>query len=204
MNNELFEQIESIIKKRRTTKAHSLNGKIIPDGQIQKLMELADCAPNHGQTEPWRYLIFTGKALQTFGKMHSDIYWKYTDAAKRRESKYNKYISYAKNASHLIISVMHRNPDTKIPEKEERSAVSAANENILLGATALGIASYWSTGGMTYHPALKKHLKLDDDEKIIGMIYLGYTDEPCKKKKRRISLDEKVIWMEKAMMEEAV
>jgi nitroreductase len=197
MNLDAFDQIEAVIKNRRTVKAHAMNGGRIPDHQVQKLLELADRAPTHGQTEPWRYFIFADDALDTFGRKHADLYWKFTDEKKRRRSKYNKYINYANNASHLLISVLRPGGNPNIPKKEERSAVSAANQNILLGATALGISSYWSTGGMTYHPELKKYLKLDVEDEVIGMIYLGYTDVPPREKKRKIPLKEKVTWVKK-------
>lgn len=195
MHEKAFELIETVINSRRTTKAHAMNGKIIPDEQIQKLLALADRAPNHGQTEPWRFIVFSGEALDKFGQVHADMYWANTDGAKRRKSKYDKYIHYAENASHVIATVMRPGSNTKIPEKEERSAVSAAIQNMLLGATALGIASFWSTGGMTYHPELKKDLGLNEKDQMIGLLYLGYTDNPRKEKPRKIPLEEKVVWM---------
>lgn len=190
-----FEQIEKVIKSRRTTKAHAMNGKAIPDEQIQKLIELADCAPNHGQTEPWRFYIFSGNTLNKFGQNHADMYWANTRETMRKESKYNKYVTYAENASHVIVAVMRPGSNPKIPEKEERSAVSAAIQNMLLGATALGIASFWSTGGMAYHAKFKKFLKLVETDKVIGLLYLGYSDNLRKTKKRKIPLAKKITWM---------
>lgn len=195
MHEKLFESIETVIKNRRTTKAHAMNGEIIPDDQIQKLLALADCAPNHGQTEPWRFFVFNGKSLDDFGQTHADMYWVHTDEARRKESKYNKYIQYAKNASHVIIVAMKPGSNIKIPEKEERSAVSAAIQNMLLGATALGLASFWSTGGMAYHHELKKYLGLNENDEVIGLLYLGYSDKPREEKPRKVPLKDKVVWM---------
>src|SRR5699024_4349362 len=106
MSEKLFESIKTVINNRRTTKAHAMNSDLISDEQIQKLLVLADHAPSHRQTEPWRFIVFSGEALDKFGQAHADIYWEYTDEAKRRKSKYNKYIKYAKNASHVIVAIM--------------------------------------------------------------------------------------------------
>jgi nitroreductase len=51
--------------------------------------------------------------------------------------------------------------------------VAAAIQNILLGAMALNISSFWSTGGMTYHPELKRYLNLEEEDQVIGLLYLG-------------------------------
>jgi nitroreductase len=195
MQTNSFQQITDIIRNRHTTKAAAMNGQIIPDRQVQQLMELADWAPTHGKTEPWRFFIFGGEALKQFGRLHADLYWSDTDEDKRTRIKYDKLILSANKASHLIITVMKRSIGAKIPALEEMAAVAAAAQNILLGATALGIASIWSTGGMTYHPSLKKYLGIGEEDKIMGLLYLGYEDEPGRERKRQISLEEKVIWV---------
>lgn len=190
-----FEQISAVIRNRHTTKAVAMNGREIPDEQVEKLIALADWAPTHGQTEPWRFFIFTGNALKAFGQEHATLYWSHIEEEKRARAKYDKLIQSANQASHLIITVMKRSVNTKIPAAEEMFAVAAAIQNILLGATALGIASFWSTGGMAHHVALKNYLKLEDDDKVMGLLYLGYSDEPEKKRKRNIPLKEKIFWM---------
>ena len=171
-----------------------MNGREIPDAQISQLLELADWAPTHGHTEPWRFYIYAGKNLKQFGEAHAAMYWAQTEEENRAQAKYDKLVQSARQASHLIITVLKRDPRGKIPETEELSAVSAAIQNMLLGATALGIASFWSTGGMTYHPAMKAHLSLEENDRIVGLLYLGYSDEPDKKRSRKIPLAEKTVW----------
>lgn len=171
-----------------------MNGREIPDEQILQLLELADWAPTHGHTEPWRFYIYGGKNLRRFGQLHSDLYWKHTEESKRSEAKRDKLTESARLASHLIITVLKRDAHGKIPQSEELSSVSAAMQNMLLGATALGIASFWSTGGMAYHPSLKALVGLGEEESVVGFLYLGYSDEPDRKRGRRIPLSEKVAW----------
>ena len=89
---------------------------------------------------------------------------------------------------------MKRGTNPKIPEIEEIAATSAAIQNLLLGASANGLAGFWSTGGMTHHPAMKAHLGLQDEDRILGILYLGYTDAPPKEGKRFVPLTEKILW----------
>lgn len=194
MDTPSFEQLRAVIRSRRTTKAVAMNGREIPDAQILQLLELADWAPTHGHNEPWRFYIYGGKQLKRFGQLHGELYWKHTEETKRSDAKRDKLVESARLASHLVITVLHRNAEGRIPESEDLSAVSAAMQNMLLGATALGIASFWSTGGMTYHPAMNALLGLEASDKIVGLLYLGYSDEPDRKRTRRVPLSEKTFW----------
>jgi len=193
--NNAFEQVKATITQRRTAKLAAMNGNTIPDEQVKELLELAHWAPTHGRTEPWNFFVYTGEALKQFGKDHADLHWGITPEEKRLEATYEKLKHNGDNASHLIIAVMKRGTNEKIPQIEEIAAASAAVQNILLGATAMGIASFWSSGGLTHKPELKEYLKLGADDIILGLIYLGYTDEAVAEGMRKTTSAEKVFWM---------
>ncbi len=171
-----------------------MNGKKIEQVSIQQLLALADWAPTHGRTEPWRFIVYTGESLKKFCQQHADLYRAHTDADKFTTAKYKGIIENGETISHLILVYMKRQPAQKIPLIEEIAAVAAAVEHILLGAEALGIATLWGTGGMTHHESMKKMLGLADDDLMIGLLYLGYSDEASVEGKRNIPLAEKVNW----------
>lgn len=189
-----FEQFKEIILNRRTVKPAQMNGQIIAEQDIKDIIATADWAPTHGRTEPWRFFVLTGENLKKFCEHHAELYWVNTDEALRTETKRESLSKMGDKASHLVITVMRRTPDTKIIVEEEYAAVAAATENMLLGATAKGIASFWSTGGMTHHPAMKMYLGLTENDLVMGLIYLGYTDER-KEGNRKIPLTDKIIWV---------
>lgn len=188
-----FSTIADIIKHRRSTKPAQMNGKLIPDEQVQQLLELADWAPTHANTEPWRFFIYSGNAVKTFCTQHAELYKKNTDPEKYLQANYDKFLHNGDTTSHIIMTVMQRGPLPKVPAMEEEAAVSSAIQNILLGATALGIASFWSTGGMVHHYSMKEMLHLRNDDVVMGMIYLGYTDAQ-QKGRRVIPLTDKIKW----------
>lgn len=195
MANETFEQIASFIRNRRSVSWSKMNGQIIPDDIVNQLLALGDWAPTHGRTEPWRFFVYGGEALKKFGKDHAELYWNHTAEDKRQQATYEKLQHNVEKASHLVIAVMKRGENVKIPQLEEVAAASAAIQNVLLGATAMGISSFWSTGGMTHTHALKEYLKLGHDDIVMGLLFLGYTDEPAKDGIRNTPLSEKIIWM---------
>lgn len=189
-----FEVLESVVRQRRTTKAARMNGKKIIESDIRDIIQLADWAPTHGRTEPWRFLVLEGEAFQHFSEQHAALYRQQTAPEQFREDKYKGLLENYKTASHLIVVTMKRTVAGKIPEMEEFAAVSAAIQNMLLGASAKGIAAIWSTGGMTTKPAMKSMLDLSGEDRVVGFLYLGYTDDEPRQGFRKIPLSEKIIW----------
>jgi nitroreductase len=188
-----FKVIQEVISNRRSVKPAKMNGKHIPDEKVYELLKLADWAPTHKITEPWRFIVFSGDKAKAFCLEHAELYKKYTSGESFSQDKYDKFAGNGNYISHLIIAVMKRSLTVKIPEIEEIAAVSAAVENLLIGATASGLASFWSTGGMVHSSELKQHFRLGTEDKILGIIYLGYTDN-IHEGKRIIPLSEKIDW----------
>jgi nitroreductase len=188
-----FEIIADIIKNRRSIKPVKMNGKKIPDDQVRELLKLANWAPTHGRTEPWRFIVYSGNKVKEFCQQHAELYKAHTSAEKFEQANYDKLLHNGDLASHIIIAVMQRGNLPKIPALEEIAATAIAIQNILLGATAAGIGSFWSTGGMTHHPVMKDFLELNEQDIVMSLLYLGYADEQMEGK-RQTEIEEKVIW----------
>ncbi|HEY4338071.1 MAG TPA: nitroreductase [Puia sp.] len=190
---EPFTLLQETIASRRSTKPAVLNGKKIEDREIRQLLELGNWAPTHANTEPWRFIVYSGDAVQQFCHEHAELYKQYTPSEKFATAKYEKQQHNGDKASHLIVVYMKRGDNPNIAVLEEICAAAAAVENILLGAEALGIAVLWSTGGMVLHPAMKDYFSLGGEDVVLGMLYMGYTDEPAKPG-RRGPVEDKTRW----------
>jgi nitroreductase len=191
---ELFNKLSEIVINRRSTKPADFNGKPIDDQQILQLLELANWAPSHGLTEPWRFIIYSGQAVRQFCHQHAEQYRQTTPPDKFVPAKYEKQAHNGDLASHLIIVYMKRGANPGIPALEELCATAAAADNILLGAEALGIAVLWNTGGTVLQPVMKEYLGLGPEDVILGLLYLGYTDEP-RRPGKRTPITEKTKWI---------
>lgn len=189
-----FETIAQCIRDRRSIKPQSMNGQIIPDEQIQQLLELADWAPTHAFTEPWRFIVYSGAGMQKFSDDQAELYRTSTPADKFKEATYEKIKNNCEKVSHNILVYMKRGSNLNIPVMEEICAVAAAVQNILLAASAAGIGVLWSTGGVTLRPAFKEFLQLGEEDLVIGQLYLGYSDSKPEGV-RKIDLTEKVKWV---------
>jgi nitroreductase len=189
-----FSAISQIIRSRRTIKPNLFNGQKIPDEQIKQLLELADWAPTHAHTEPWRFKVFAHRQVPQFCLDHAELYHQHADPEKFLQATYEKLLHMGDHTSHILIASMQRGTNPKIPVLEEIAATSCAVQNLLLGATALGIASYWGSGGMAYQPPMKTYLKLRDEDMVLGILYLGYTDKETPEGKHKTPLEEKIDW----------
>jgi nitroreductase len=64
--------------------------------------------------------------------------------------------------------------EDEVATLENRDAVSAAIQTLLLAATDAGLASLWSTGEAARAPEVASFCGLDPNDTIVGLIYLGW------------------------------
>jgi nitroreductase len=188
------EEINHLMKNRRSVFPDQFEaGRHIPDEIVEQILENARWAPNHGQTEPWHFVVFTGDGLKTLGNFQSQLY-KETAGEKLKEATYLKLQKNPLLASHVIALCMKRDPAKKHPEVEEVAAVACAVENIYLSVTAYGLGGYWTTGGVTYNEKAKPFFSLAEDDRLLGFFYLGYVAVPSPAGKRK-PLEQKMVWI---------
>jgi nitroreductase len=194
MDSQIFTTISQNIKNRRTIKPGTMNGQKIPNGHVAALLELADWAPTHAFTEPWRFVVYENPL--TFTQQHAELYKQAAEAAGNfNPATYTNLGNLGNNVSHVVVAIMHRSELSKIPVVEEVAAASCAIQNLLLGATALNIGSFWSTGGATLKPIMKEFLGLGAEDQVLGVLYLGYSDVHPEGV-RKTPLEEKIKWVQ--------
>lgn len=190
------EQFNSIVKNRRSIYPYQYQkGRQVPDAIVWQILENANRAPNHKQTEPWRFTVFTGEGLKHFAQLQAGVYKQYSGNA-FNEGRYQKLLDYPLMASHVIAIGMKRNEANKLPEIEEVMATACAVQNMFLTVTAYGLGSYWSTAGITYFDEAKPYFDLEPDDKLLGFFYIGYVNKPFEKPSKRRAIQEKVKWID--------
>lgn len=191
--NNFTEQLNQLIKSRRSTKPRLFNGKRAPDDLIWQILDNANWAPTHGLTQPWRFKVFTDRGLEKLAEFQANLYQKLTSKESFKPEKYERMKSNLLKSSHVIVICMKRQKTEKIIEIEEIEAVACSVQNMVLTATAYGICSFWGSGGITYTDELKKFLGLEIKDRCLGYLYLGYSDSPATSS-RRDPIADKVEW----------
>ena len=195
MNTINFEnQLNNLIRSRRSTKPRLFNGDKIDDKLVWQILENSNWAPSHGLTQPWRYKVFSSSGLEKLALFQADWYQKSTPEDKFKPEKYERMKTNILKSSHVIVICMERQESAKIPEIEEIEAVACSVQNMALTAAAYDICSFWGSGGLTYTEELKEFLGLKEKDKCLGYLYLGYSDSPTTES-RRDPIKEKVEWI---------
>ena len=158
---------------------------------LRRILAAAAAAPDHGELRPWRFVVLDGEAKVAFGKVLADAYLARCEAlgAAPTEGQLQKERTKLGRAPLvLVVCAVHRHSD-KIPWAEQLAAGSAAAQNALLAATALGYGSMWRTGDPAYDPRVKAALGLGEHDAIVGFLYLGTPHEGDVKPPNRPDLD---------------
>lgn len=188
------EQFNRLVMTRRSTFPQQFDtSRKVPDEIVSQIILNATWAPNHGQTEPWFFKVFTGKGLQTFADLQSSFY-KAEAGELFKSDKYLKMQQQPLLASHIISIGMKRTGGKQIPEIEDVEAVACAVQNIYLSVAAYGLGGYWTTGGITYLEKAKYYFGLQAPDKLLGFFYIGQIAIPSPQAKRK-PLEEKVEWV---------
>ncbi|KAG7380885.1 hypothetical protein PHYBOEH_011285 [Phytophthora boehmeriae] len=169
----------------------------VPRQVLEKMLESANWAPTHGRTEPWRFVIFEApeKRLE-LGQLLANVYKSMVPEDKFLQKKYEKIVFNCTASSYAIAICMKRQKSGKIPEWEEMCSVACAVQNMHLTATAYGVGAYWSSGPPILSQPMKDHLKLGEDDKCLGLFYVGCPKEGANLPKgARKPMQEKVTWV---------
>lgn len=188
------EQFNTLARSRRSVFPDQFKaGERADDAVVKEIITNALWAPNHGQTEPWHFTVFTREGLQEFANFQSELY-KENAGDNFAEAKYVKLQQQPLRASHIIAICMKRTTKKPIPEIEDIEAVACAVQNLYLSTAAYGLGGYWSTGGVTYSEKAKAYFNLDAEDKLLGFFFIGVIGVPSVNAKRA-AFEEKVRWI---------
>jgi len=186
------EDLNQIIKERRSVFPAQYNDKPVTKEFIEILLENANWAPTHRLTEPWRFKIVQGEAKNRLGAFLSDTYTDITPDETFSPFKYKKINDTCKLASAIIVICMQRDPKERVPEWEEVAATAMAVQNMWLTCTAYGVGCYWSSPTLIAY--MNGFFDLEEGERCLGFLYLGNYDIETSLSSKRNSIADKVIW----------
>ncbi len=137
---------------------------------VERLCALATWAPNHKRTWPWRFASLTGAARAKLGDAFADamVLRSFGDEGKIAKTR----TKFLRAPVALVVGSAHH--DKPSLDDENRDAVAAGIQNLLLGATAAGLASFWSTAPLIDAAPVLDLCGFEADAMLIGVIYLGW------------------------------
>jgi len=192
MHMDKFEILKDIIVNRRAIFPSQFSKIKVEEKDILRILEMANWAPSHKKTEPWRFKIIVDESLIAFADYMQNLYETSTPPEKFSPLKFKKTKDKILKSSAIIAICMKRDPNESVPEWEEMAAVACAVQNLWLSAQALDLAGYWSSPkSIIQNP---EFLQLEKGERCLGLFYLGKAANPVQKTDRG-SIKDKLTWM---------
>lgn len=186
-------QLEHLIKSRRSVFPSMYNEEPISDQEIWKVLEMANWAPNHRNTEPWRFIVHRGVAKTRLGTYLQSYYKLHTSEENFSPSKYDKTKIKAEKSACILAIILHTDKLNRVPQWEELAAVACAVQNMWLMCTSMNIGSYWSSPKAAVEG--DEFFNLGENEQCLGLFYMGKFDA-VEQNVQRTSITEKVKWLE--------
>ncbi|WP_442785787.1 nitroreductase family protein [Lentibacillus sp. Marseille-P4043] len=171
--------IAEVIRERRSVKK-GYNNKPVTKEAVLELLEDAIWAPTHGLRQPWRFIFIEPEQKQSFAKQVAATY------PEERQENREEYL----NEPNAFLAIIMQVPETEKQYDENFGATASMIQNFWLLAWEKQLGVVWKTNPHIYDPKMKEILNVGEDEKIVGLLHLGYFDKgPVKKD--RISVVEK-------------
>ncbi len=185
--------VTSVIRQRRSIYADAYDKKEIRPQQLEEILTNATWAPTHKMTEPWRFVVLSANQQSDYGRYMCEYYKDHYPnlSPQDRLLKFEYLQNYPLHAAAIIAIIFQPSTRIVLPEWEEIAAISSAVQNMALTCTAMGLGSYWASGGSAID-YVKRFIQ-QDREQSFGLFFIGHpSPNKAHTKKRRTPISEKV------------
>lgn len=178
------------VRSRRSVPARQLGSPGPDPRQLDQLLNLAMCVPDHGKLTPWRLSLLQGEAKQELGRRLAEIHKR--KQPQLAESKLLKDRDRYEHAPLVVVVIARLEPNhEKIPLQEQLLSAGYVAYNLLLGAQALGFGAQLLTGWAAYDDDAGALLGLAAAERVIGFVHIGSARMEVPERERP-SIEDKV------------
>ncbi len=172
---------------------------------LNTLLATAMRVPDHAGLKPWHFHVITGQGLQRL----SDLYVKATTtdgfhkAGLHEETSIdehtlnNKIVKVAKmpyRAPMIIVISTQYIEHNKVPKQEQLIAAGCCAHAMQMAAFALGYGAMWRTGDLAYNNIVKQGLGIEQDNEIVGFLYIGTPTKGSNIKAAKDFKDKVTYW----------
>ena len=169
-----------------------LTNPIPSEEQLEIAYKCALRAPDHAWIRPWKFIQISEQGLDKL----SDAF---VNTAKKLDSNIDpqileKYKNAPYRAPLVIVLVSDTKEHPKVPVIEQQLSTAAAGQNMLLAFHDMGFAGIWRTGKLAFNKVVQKSLGLDENQEILGYLYIG-TEIGTKKKIPSLDIDDFVSYL---------
>ncbi|GHC31067.1 nitroreductase [Kushneria pakistanensis] len=140
--------------------------------QMEMIYRAALRAPDHGELRPWRFIEYSGQGRETLGEIFAGA--ELEDNPDVSDKTLEKARGKPLRAPFVIAVIAAVKADKKVPRIEQVVSAGCAAHAMLYAAHAQGLGAMWRTGDVVYHQHVRKALRLEHDDELVGFLYLGH------------------------------
>lgn len=184
------------IAHRRSLGLARLSDEPVDRAILERALEAANWAPSHGDTEPWRFQVFTGNSRKRLGELFAEAYrTEAGDSAKPEAEQGMRDRAFLAPVwiSLGVVPKLLADGTPKMSQLEEDIAVGCAAQNLHLVLAAHGLAGMWHSKGPSVSPVVAKGLGLEHPGKLLGFMFCGWPAVAWPEGERGAWTD-KVLW----------
>ena len=148
-------------------------------------------APDHAWLRPSSFIEVKEDGLDKL----SEIFFNYGKSSPDISDEIaEKYKNAPYRAPMIIILVNSFKEHPKVPAIEQKLSTATAAQNIMLALNAMKYSCIWRTGKLAFNKSIQKSIGLNENQEIIGFIYVG-TESGKKKQIPTLDIDEFVAYL---------
>lgn len=180
-----------LLMTRRSVKSRDMQGPGPDRAMLEKILAAGIRVPDHGKLAPWRFVVLEGEAREKLGDAICAALVKEQETSEKTAERMK---GYATQGPVLVVAVFSPKFHPAIPEWEQQLSTGAACQNMLIAATALGVAAQWLTGWGSYSPSVRDELKMAANERIAGFLFFGNHGPDQPTERPRPNIEDHVTW----------
>lgn len=162
------DELLSLITSRRSSVLID-QSRVIDSSIIDDMLTAAQFAPNHKRTWPARFAVISGESRLGLGAAIADA------MAARGDDEIKVIKARTKYArSPYVIVVASAKGDSDTETEENRYAVAAGIQNMLLVAHSHGLATLWGSPAKGANSAITSFCGFDSADHVLGIVYVGW------------------------------
>jgi len=162
------DDLETLIAARRSNLLIDASREIDP-AIVDRIINTAQWAPNHKRTWPLRLAVISGDSRSALGNTITDAMAVHGDDEMKVAKTRGKFMR-----SPIVIVVASAEGSTTNETEENKYAVAAGAQNMLLMAESFGLAALWGSPAKGANTAITALCSMDSTDHVMGIIYIGW------------------------------
>lgn len=158
--------------------------------EIETILAAGMNVPDHAALQPFKFTVVQGHGLNVLSELFVDAV---TDN-NPSQAKLDKTAKMPFRAPLIIVISTDYQSHDKVPKREQLITAGCSAHAMQMAAFSMGYGAMWRTGELTYNTTVKAGLSVEQDNDIVGFLYIGTKTKALAKKTRKF-FDDRVSYL---------